>query len=76
MLNEAYRVAKGARSLQGHKPGSRQIMTLGPKGAFASSTLEPSPKKNTPMKNLQRYLDKVGIRGSHKQPNLEEMLQL
>ncbi len=68
MLNDAFKVSKGSVSTRG-KSGKASPLGL---GVFASSTLEASPKANTPMKNLHRYLDKIGIRGSHKQPNLEE----
>jgi hypothetical protein len=67
MLNEAYRVGKDSVSRRGKGKASR----LG-NGVFASSTLEASPKANTPMKNLHRYLDKIAIRGSHKGMTLED----
>jgi hypothetical protein len=67
MLNDAYKASKGQVSPRNGSP-----MGL---GVFSSGPLESSPKANTPMKNLHRYLDKIGIRGSRKvQPTLEELL--
>ena len=73
MLNDAYKVGKDSVSGRGHKDGKASRLGM---GVFASSTLEASPKANTPMKNLHRYLDKIAIRGSHKQLTLEDMLKL
>lgn len=65
MLNEAYRATKTSISPRNGSP-------MG-KGIFASGILQAGSKKNTPMKGLNRYLSRIGVRGGRNlQKNLED----